>query len=39
LTVPFSDGKLQLGVWQQVVLVDFDNHPRNRDIVCQIIGE
>jgi secondary thiamine-phosphate synthase enzyme len=39
LTVPFSDGKLQLGVWQQVVLIDFDNRPRDRDVVCQIIGE
>jgi secondary thiamine-phosphate synthase enzyme len=39
LTVPFSDGKLSLGVWQQVVLVDFDNRPRDRDLVCQIIGE
>jgi secondary thiamine-phosphate synthase enzyme len=39
LTVPFSNGKLQLGVWQQVILVDFDNRSRNRDLLCQIIGE
>lgn len=39
LTVPFSNGKLHLGVWQQVVLVDFDNRSRNRDLVCQVIGE
>jgi secondary thiamine-phosphate synthase enzyme len=39
LTVPFSDGKLLVGTWQQIVLVDFDNRPRTRNIVVQIIGE
>ncbi len=39
LTVPFSDGKLLLGTWQQIVLVDFDNRPRTRNMVIQIIGE
>ncbi|HWP83519.1 MAG TPA: secondary thiamine-phosphate synthase enzyme YjbQ [Bacteroidota bacterium] len=38
LTVPFSKGKLLLGTWQQIVLVDFDNRPRRRDIVIQLIG-
>jgi secondary thiamine-phosphate synthase enzyme len=38
LTVPFREGKLLLGTWQQVVLVDFDNRPRQRDIVVQITG-
>jgi secondary thiamine-phosphate synthase enzyme len=38
LTIPFSKGKLLLGTWQQVVLVDFDNRPRNREIVIQLIG-
>ena len=33
LVVPFSDGKLALGTWQQIVLVDFDNRPRQRQIV------
>jgi len=39
LTVPFADGKLLVGTWQQIVLVDFDNRPRTRNIVVQIIGE
>lgn len=39
LTVPFSHGQLMLGTWQQVVLIDFDNRPRKREIVVQIIGE
>ncbi|MEN3039060.1 MAG: secondary thiamine-phosphate synthase enzyme YjbQ [Candidatus Kryptonium sp.] len=39
LTVPFSDGKLLVGTWQQIVLVDFDNRPRTRNIIVQIIGE
>ena len=39
LTVPFSRGELQLGTWQQIVLIDFDNRPREREIVVQIVGE
>ena len=39
LTVPFSNGQLTLGIWQQLVLIDFDNKSRNRELVCQIIGE
>ncbi|MFH1888453.1 MAG: secondary thiamine-phosphate synthase enzyme YjbQ [Candidatus Omnitrophota bacterium] len=39
LTIPFEDGKLCLGTWQQVVLAEFDNRPRNRTIIAQIIGE
>jgi secondary thiamine-phosphate synthase enzyme len=39
LTVPFSDKKLLLGTWQQIILVDFDNRPRSRKIVLQISGE
>jgi len=39
LTVPFSGCRLMLGVWQQVILVDFDNRSRSRDIVCQVMGE
>lgn len=39
LTVPIADGKLTLGTWQQVVLIDFDNRSRSRDIVLQVIGE
>ena len=39
LTVPIVDGKLTLGEWQQVVFADFDNGPRERELVVQIIGE
>jgi len=39
LTVPFSDARLALGAWQQVVLVDFDNRPRTRSIILQFMGE
>ena len=39
LTVPFSNKKLQLGKWQQIIFIDFDNRPRSREIILQIIGE
>lgn len=39
LSVPFTDRRLNLGTWQQIVLVDFDNRPRSRKVICQIIGE
>jgi secondary thiamine-phosphate synthase enzyme len=39
LTVPFVDGKLTLGTWQQIVFCDFDTTPRTRKLVVQIIGE
>ncbi|MBP1729665.1 MAG: secondary thiamine-phosphate synthase enzyme, partial [Deltaproteobacteria bacterium] len=39
LVVPFEKGKLLLGTWQQVVLAEFDNRPRTREIVIQILGE
>lgn len=39
LTVPFETGTLLLGTWQQVVLAEFDNRPRKRLVVCQLIGE
>lgn len=35
--VPLIDGALQLGTWQQIVLVDFDNKPRNRTVYIQIV--
>lgn len=38
LTIPIENGENQLGVWQQVVLIDFDNRPRKRKIICKIIG-
>jgi len=39
LTIPFNDSFLTLGTWQQIVVVDFDNRPRQRDIAVQIMGE
>jgi secondary thiamine-phosphate synthase enzyme len=39
LAVPFTGGKLAIGTWQQIVLVDFDTRPRQRQVFCQIMGE
>lgn len=39
LVVPFTDKTLLLGTWQQIVVADFDNRPRSREIVLQIMGE
>jgi len=39
LTVPFEKGKLLLGTWQQVVLAEFDNRPRKRQIIATLTGE
>jgi secondary thiamine-phosphate synthase enzyme len=39
LVVPFVDGSLMLGTWQQIIYVDFDIRPRHREIVAQIMGE
>lgn len=36
--VPFKDGELLLGTWQQIILVDFDNRGRNRKVITQITG-
>jgi len=38
LVIPFSNKRLTLGTWQQIVLVDFDNRPRSREIILQIMG-
>lgn len=38
LTIPFSEGKLLLGSWQQIVFIDFDNRSRKRRIVTQYLG-
>jgi secondary thiamine-phosphate synthase enzyme len=39
LTIPIDNGRLCLGTWQQVVLLDFDNRPRTRKIILQLTGE
>lgn len=38
-SVPFVEGELTLGTWQQIIFVDFDVRPRRREIVVQIVGE
>jgi len=38
-TVPFSEGRMILGTWQQIILVDFDNRPRRRELIVQVMGE
>ena len=39
ITIPFCNRKLTLGTWQQVVFIDFDNRPRERELIVQVIGE
>jgi secondary thiamine-phosphate synthase enzyme len=39
LTIPVIAGKLVLGTWQQVILCDFDNRPRKRQVVLQVTGK
>ncbi len=39
LSVPVVDGRLTLGTWQQIILVDFDTRPRTRTVICQMVGE
>jgi secondary thiamine-phosphate synthase enzyme len=39
LVVPFTDRKMMLGTWQQIILVDFDNRPRQRTVIVQVMGE
>ncbi len=39
LSIPFENATLQLGKWQQIVFIDFDNRPRKREVILQIIGE
>jgi secondary thiamine-phosphate synthase enzyme len=39
LTIPFVEGRMTLGTWQQIIFVDFDNRSRSRSVVIQIMGE
>ena len=38
MTIPFMNGKLILGTWQQIVFIDFDTRPRSRRVVAQFCG-
>jgi secondary thiamine-phosphate synthase enzyme len=39
ISVPVHEGEIVLGTWQQIVLLDFDNRPRRRRVVVQVLGE
>lgn len=39
LTIPFLNGRLTLGTWQQIVFVDFDNRSRSRSLILQFMGQ
>jgi secondary thiamine-phosphate synthase enzyme len=39
LTVPFADGALLLGTWQQIVVLECDTRPRRREVIFQFVGE
>ncbi|OGS33896.1 MAG: hypothetical protein A2474_08225 [Elusimicrobia bacterium RIFOXYC2_FULL_34_12] len=39
LSVPVDNGKMTLGKWQQIIFIDMDNRPRDREVVVKIIGE
>lgn len=39
LTVPFAEKRMFLGRWQQIVFIDFDNRPRQRELIVQVIGD
>jgi secondary thiamine-phosphate synthase enzyme len=39
LTVPFANRRLILGAWQQIIFIDFDNRPRRRELIVQVLGE
>ena len=38
LSIPVSQGRMELGTWQQIVLIDFDNRPRDREVIVQTLG-
>ena len=39
VTIPFTDGRLALGTWQQVMLLELDTQPREREVIVQLLGE
>ncbi len=39
LSIPIVKGHLTLGTWQQIIYVDFDNRPRSRELVVQVVGD
>lgn len=39
ITVPLVSGKMTLGTWQQIIVIDHDNRPRSREVIVQVMGE
>ena len=39
IAIPVIDGRLPLGTWQQIILIDFDTRPRRREVIVQIVGD
>jgi secondary thiamine-phosphate synthase enzyme len=39
VSIPFADGELLLGTWQQIMLLECDTRPRSREIVVQVVGD
>ena len=39
ITIPFIEGRLTLGTWQQIMLLEFDTSAREREVIVQLIGE
>lgn len=39
LSVPVAEGRLRLGTWQQIILIDFDNRPRSREVIFEVVGD
>jgi secondary thiamine-phosphate synthase enzyme len=39
LTVPVRQGRPALGTWQQIILCDFDNRPRRRRVILEVLGD
>jgi secondary thiamine-phosphate synthase enzyme len=39
IAIPIVDGRLQLGTWQQIIVINLDNRPRNREVVATVVGE
>lgn len=39
VAIPVIDGRMALGTWQQIVLIDFDTRPRQREIIVQVVGD
>jgi secondary thiamine-phosphate synthase enzyme len=39
VSIPFESGRLLVGTWQQIVLIEFDTRPRTREVAVQLLGE